>query len=497
MSVDTPTRSSFKSVAVLPTVISNDAVRPKSVNKTQWIIVHVKIMAMEFLAVAGAAFIASFLYHNVVTLSPFPVTEYFLAALFIAALVSLISAGFQQFAAIQTRPLHVLLWSGIGAVGLAFSLLLSAIFLLKIAEGYSRGTFIFQIVCVGVTMTAVRAISYSRLRSAIASGVIEAQHVVLIGDAIRCAQFSNRLRASAIQTVASFRVPWDPDVTTGGDSADPPDQKVRKLIEACRTVRPDDVIILATQEQLPKAIGLTSSLSELPATLHIIPVDALELLAGSRIAEFGRVLAIQVHSPPLSAFDLAVKRAFDVFAATVGLIVLSPLFLVVSIAIKLDSRGPIFFRQMRHGFNNEPIKVFKFRSMTTLEDGDQFTQAAKDDPRVTAVGRILRQTNIDELPQLINVLQGNMSIVGPRPHATAHNRLFQAKISPFSRRHVVKPGITGWAQVNGLRGETDTLEKMQRRVELDLYYIDNWSFLFDVKIMLLTLLSKRAYTNAY
>ncbi len=454
-------------------------------------------MALEFLAVASAAFIASFLYHDVVAFSPFLVTDYLFAALLIAALVALVSVGFQHFAEIHMRPLHVLLWSGIGAVGLAFSLLLSTIFLLKIAEDYSRGTFIFQVVSVGVAITAVRAISYWRLRSAIASGAVDARHVVLVGDATRCAQFSDRLRISAIESVASFRFPWDLDVTTEGVGADPPDRKVRKLIEACRTIRPDDVIVLATQEQLPKAMGLTSSLSELPAAIHIIPVDALELLAGSRIAELGRVLTIQVQSPPLSAFDLAVKRSFDVFAATVGLIVLSPLLLVVSIAIKLDSRGPVLFRQKRHGFNNAPIAVFKFRSMTTLEDGDQFTQAAKDDPRVTVVGRLLRRTNIDELPQLINVLRGDMSIVGPRPHATGHNRLFQEKIAPFSRRHVVKPGITGWAQVNGLRGETDTLEKMQRRVELDLYYIDNWSFLLDMKIILLTLLSRRAYINAY
>ena len=141
--------------------------------------------------------------------------------------------------------------------------------------------------------------------------------------------------------------------------------------------------------------------------------------------------------------------------------------------------------------------MIKFRTMTTLEDGEQFTQAVKDDPRVTRFGRILRQANIDELPQLINVLQGSMSIVGPRPHATAHNKYFQSKIAPFSRRHTVKPGLTGWAQVNGFRGATDTLEKMQRRVEHDLYYIDNWSFLLDMKIILLTLLSKRAYTNAH
>ena len=430
-------------------------------------------------------------------LAPLPVTDYVFASLLIAALVSLVSVGFQHFAAIQMRQLHVLLWSGIGAVGLAFSLLLSTIFLLRLTEDYSRGTFIFQLVFVGVAVTAVRAIVYSKLRSAIASGAVEARHVILIGDVTRCAQFSNRLRTSAVETVASFRFPWDLGVTTESNSTDLFDQKIGTLTEACRKIRPDDVIILATQEELPRAMGLTHYLSELPVALHIVPVDALELLAGSRIVELGKVLTIQVSSPPLSVFDLAVKRSFDIFAATVGLIVLSPLFLMVSAAIKLDSRGPVFFRQTRHGFNNVPIEVIKFRSMTTLEDGDQFTQAAKNDPRVTVVGRLLRRTNIDELPQLINVLKGDMSLVGPRPHATAHNRLFQTKIAPFSRRHVVKPGITGWAQVNGLRGETDTLEKMRRRVELDLYYIDNWSFLLDVKILLLTLLSKRAYMNAY
>jgi len=243
-------------------------------------------------------------------------------------------------------------------------------------------------------------------------------------------------------------------------------------------------------------MDLASSLSELPVALHIVPVTALELLAGAQIGEFGGLPTIRVQRPQLSPFDLVVKRYFDVLAATVGLIVLSPLFLVVSIAVKLDSAGPVFFRQKRHGFNNEPIRVLKFRSMTTVEDGDDFTPAVKDDPRVTRLGRILRRTNIDELPQLINVLQGDMSIVGPRPHATAQNKFFQTKIGGLSRRHTVKPGITGWAQVNGFRGQIDSLEKMQRRVEHDLYYIDNWSFLLDVKIILLTLLSKRAYTNA-
>lgn len=422
-----------------------------------------------------------------------PVVPYIIAAIFIAALVWLVSTAFQHFDSLELRPLHLLLWSGIGAVGLAFSFLLSIMFLLKIDDFYSRGTFIFQLVCVSATVVIFRAASYSWVRGSIASGTLQARHVIMIGSPAYCTKFSQRLKSSAIQSVASFRLPWP---SHAGDGRFIDNDETQKLIQACRLVRPDDIIILANQDDLPKTMELASSLAELPAGLHIIPVDALELLAGAQVTEFGDLLTIQVHSPPLTSFDLAVKRSFDLFAATLGMVVLSPLFLLVAVAIRIDSPGPLLFRQTRHGFNNEPIQVIKFRTMTTLESGENFTQAIKNDPRITRVGRILRQTNIDELPQLMNVIRGNMSVVGPRPHATAHNKFFQSKIAPFSRRHTVKPGLTGWAQVNGFRGETDTLEKMERRIEHDLYYIDNWSFLLDMKIILLTLFSKKAYTNA-
>jgi exopolysaccharide biosynthesis polyprenyl glycosylphosphotransferase len=211
----------------------------------------------------------------------------------------------------------------------------------------------------------------------------------------------------------------------------------------------------------------------------------------------GDLKTLQVSRPPLSLFERTLKRTFDIIVASVALLLLAPLLAIAAVAIKMDSRGPLLFWQKRHGYNNATIKVAKFRTMLTLEEGSCFTQAKPKDARVTSVGRWLRRTNIDELPQLLNVLKGEMSIVGPRPHATAHNELFEKRILPFSRRHNIKPGITGWAQVNGHRGETDTLEKMQRRVEHDLYYIDNWSLLLDMKIIVLTLFSKRAYTNAY
>jgi exopolysaccharide biosynthesis polyprenyl glycosylphosphotransferase len=229
----------------------------------------------------------------------------------------------------------------------------------------------------------------------------------------------------------------------------------------------------------------------------VVLVDSPDLLATSRVVEFGHALAIEVLRRPLSAFDLFLKRSFDLIVATTGLIVLSPFMLLVALAIKFDSPGPVLFRQTRHGFNKTRIRVFKFRTMTTAENGSQFRQAVRNDPRITRVGRLLRRTNIDELPQLLNVLLGQMSIVGPRPHATAHNMMFEKRIGSFARRHNVKPGLTGWAQVNGCRGETDTLDKMERRVELDLQYIDNWSFLFDLRICVLTLFCKKAYANAF
>jgi len=169
---------------------------------------------------------------------------------------------------------------------------------------------------------------------------------------------------------------------------------------------------------------------------------------------------------------------------------------LVSLAIRLDSPGPVFFLQRRYGFNQEPFRIFKFRSMRTLDEGRHIPQAMADDPRITRVGRFLRRTNIDELPQLFNVLSGEMSLVGPRPHALAHDQMYEQAIAFYARRHNVKPGITGWAQVNGLRGDTAAEGKMRSRVEHDLWYIDNWSMMLDLRILWLTIFSKKAYRNA-
>ena len=443
--------------------------------------------AIEFILVGVAACATAAGYHAMILESWNLRPAYVGAAVFLSILVLLISIGFRHYTAVQTRPRHVFLINGLATVALAFSIFLSTMFILKLTDEYSRATFMLQFVSVTVVVMCVRALSYSRLSSAIESGALEARRVVLVGDPRDFAQFEHRLRSSGIQTVGTFTI------SVGQIAAG----TIREMTDYCRGHHADDVFVMGTQQNWLLAVRLATSLADLPIGVLIIPVDTMAVFAGARIAEFGNVTAMQISQPPLSAADLFVKRACDILAATCGLLLLLPLFLMVSMAIKLDSPGPVFFRQRRHGYNNKTIRVFKFRSMTTLEEGCDFKQVVRHDPRVTRVGRILRRTNIDELPQFLNVLSGEMSIVGPRPHATAHNKMFEEKIVPFSRRHNVKPGITGWAQVNGCRGETDTLEKMQRRLEHDLYYIDNWSFLLDLKIIFMTLFSKNAYLNAY
>jgi Undecaprenyl-phosphate glucose phosphotransferase len=195
-----------------------------------------------------------------------------------------------------------------------------------------------------------------------------------------------------------------------------------------------------------------------------------------------------------------VKTIEDRVLASLILVAIAPVMAAVAIGIKLTSPGPVFFKQKRYGFNNEIIEVFKFRSMHVARcsaDTGPVAQARKDDDRITPFGRFLRRTSLDELPQFINVVRGDMSIVGPRPHAVAHNEQYAKLIDEYLARHKVKPGITGWAQVNGLRGETDTLDKMERRVQFDLHYIENWSLALDLRIILMTILVGFSHPNAY
>ena len=458
----------------------------------------IKIIALEFLTVAATCFFTSIIYfYAVLTTSP-PTFEYATAALLIAFLISLLALGFKQYVRIQSQPRDRFMWSSLGAVALGFSLFLSFLFLFKIGDWYSRGTFFTQFFCVCVALLVLRGWMHGHVRHAIQSGLVKARRAVLIGDVKSNSHIVQRLERHGVHRTGTLSFPAVHGYSVSAVEVFSPG--IKSFVERCRGFKPDDIIFLAETADLPRVAALIGPLSELPASVHIIPTASTAFLASAKVANLGETATIQVLQPPLSAFDLSLKRAFDICAAAIGLLVLSPLLLTVSLGIKLESPGPIFFRQNRHGYNNEIIPILKFRTMTVVEDGESpatFTQARPNDGRLTRLGNILRRTNIDELPQLLNVLRGEMSLIGPRPHPIALNAMFRERIVPYSRRHNVKPGLTGWAQVNGFRGETDTFAKMQRRIEYDMFYIDNWSFMFDLKIVMMTLLSKGAYRNAH
>jgi Undecaprenyl-phosphate glucose phosphotransferase len=406
-----------------------------------------------------------------------------------------VSISFHQYVQVQIQRKRWYVTGGLGAVSLAFSLFLSILFLSKIADEYSRGAFLVQFISVSFAIVAVRAITINKLHASIARNGIEARRVVLIGREIDCRSTLKKLAKSGLSIQAI--VPFPPIADTDGKATCANNTLLREFVRKCRPLAPDDILILATEKDLPKVELLSGALSELPASLHMMPIGLERVMATSKFGELGLLPTIQLLQQPMSAFDSFIKRTFDLIVASTALILLCPLLIMVSAVIKLESRGPAIFRHSRHGFNNETIRVFKFRTMRKIEDGIHFTQAVKNDRRVTVFGRILRRTNIDELPQLVNVLLGEMSLVGPRPHPIALNEKFEDKLSMLFRRHNVKPGLTGWAQVNGCRGETETLEKMEARLRYDLYYIDHWSFLLDMQIIMMTLFSKKAYSNAY
>jgi putative colanic acid biosynthesis UDP-glucose lipid carrier transferase len=258
------------------------------------------------------------------------------------------------------------------------------------------------------------------------------------------------------------------------------------------------VYIALPLANVPRISDLMTALRDTTASIFFVPdAFAFDLIQG-RLVEINGMPALSVCDTPFHGMDAVLKRAFDLTFAGVGVLLATPLLVMIAVAVKVSSRGPVLFRQRRYGLNGEEILVYKFRSMTATEDGSVVTQAKKHDPRVTPVGRFIRRTSLDELPQLFNVIQGKMSMVGPRPHAVAHNEMYRKLISGYMIRHKVRPGITGLAQVNGMRGETELLEKMAERVRYDLEYLRHWSPLLDLKILIKTLtLVVRQSKNVY
>lgn len=270
-----------------------------------------------------------------------------------------------------------------------------------------------------------------------------------------------------------------------------------QLIEQARAGDIDIVYIAFPLRAERRIRDILGRLADTTATVYIVTPLFMFDLMHARWGTVGDMPVVSVFDTPFDGLGGGLKRMEDIVLSSVILCLIAVPMVFIALGVKLTSAGPVFFRQTRYGLNGHPIKVWKFRTMTTTEDGPKVVQATKNDKRITRFGGFLRRTSLDELPQFINVLAGQMSVVGPRPHAVAHNELYRKKIRGYMLRHKVKPGITGWAQVNGWRGETEAIEKMEQRVEHDLYYIDNWSLLWDLQIVFLTVFGKRVRSNAF
>jgi len=290
---------------------------------------------------------------------------------------------------------------------------------------------------------------------------------------------------------------YDVQSEQGGSSGVPYAGNIDKLILDAKAGHFDRVYITLPLSMESVIRRIVDELSDSTINLYLVPdVFAFDLM-NARQTSIDGLPAISIYDSPFTFTDSVLKRGFDIFGSLGILAVIALPMLAIAIAVKMTSKGPAIFKQKRYGLDGKPIEVWKFRSMTTQDNGSVVIQATKNDARLTPIGSFIRRTSLDELPQFINVLQGQMSIVGPRPHAIAHNEEYRRLIKGYMLRHKVKPGITGWAQINGWRGETDTLEKMENRIKYDLEYIKNWSLWLDVKIVFLTVFKGFIGKNAY
>lgn len=272
---------------------------------------------------------------------------------------------------------------------------------------------------------------------------------------------------------------------------------IASVAEFVKTHNVQHIYIALPMTSEPRILALLDELRDTTASIYFVPDIFLFDLIQANISTINDIPIIGVCQSPFVNINGTIKRIIDVALSLLILLVIAPLMMLIAVGVKLSSSGPVLFTQRRYGLDGQEIEVYKFRSMTVMEDDERVSQATRNDPRITWFGSFLRKTSLDELPQFINVLQGCMSIVGPRPHAISHNELYRSLIKGYMVRHKVKPGITGWAQVKGFRGETDTVEKMQARIDYDLDYLRNWSLFLDLLIIFKTIGVVIKDKNAY
>ena len=369
-------------------------------------------------------------------------------------------------------------------------------FLLKVGVAFSRGTFIVFCFLTPVALLGMRKVTKIVLTEAISRGMIGRRDTVLLGElnemlALKPQDLLAACGATEVNRFALSRE-GDPETRIAADA-----RTIELLADFVRRHDCRQILLALPWSDSDRIDFVRDRIKALPVAARLLPDLRVRSLTSLTWSGRSRTFAIEVQRAPLSGVQRFVKRLVDVLVSSLALVFFMPVMALTAIAIKLDSPGPVIFRQSRKGFNGKQFVIFKFRTMTVQENGPTVMQATRDDVRVTNLGRLLRSSSIDELPQLLNVLRGDMSLVGPRPHALAHDNYFESILSDYAFRHHVKPGITGWAQCNGARGATPSIEHISKRVKFDLWYINNWSLWLDVQILMRTAFEVVRKHNAY
>jgi Undecaprenyl-phosphate glucose phosphotransferase len=379
---------------------------------------------------------------------------------------------------------------------IAFIGLIVLSFLTKTIDAHSRGWLILFYVSGLATLILTHALFVRAIAAGNEVGLIATKRLFLVGAEAAIVDFVRRYRVRDIGLeivgTANLRRPDDTPEAEARFASE-----LREAVRSARALDLDGIFVVVPWHDRATIDRCVEAFMTVPTSIYLAPERLMDRFESIAVEQIGPIAGLHLLRPPLSTSAVLVKRLFDIVLAGAGLVVLSPLLLLVAILIKLDSPGPALFLQRRYGFNQNPFRIIKFRTMTTLDDGPVVRQAARNDARITRLGQFLRRWNIDELPQLVNVLRGDMSLVGPRPHAIAHDETWGKSIALYARRHNVKPGITGWAQIHGFRGNIGNDDQLLNRIEYDLYYIDNWSLWLDLRIVFGTVFLRKAYENAF
>jgi Undecaprenyl-phosphate glucose phosphotransferase len=439
----------------------------------------------DIVIVAIAALVAKFIYITLFLESDQAPHSYLIAGLLGGALVYYTARnhGLHEVSAILNWRER--LYDLVLSVGTAFVLLLVVAFLFKVSKDYSRGWMLTWF-ALSVGLITLWRVASTRILNWLHATGSTARRIAVVTTDTCGEQVSEQLRKIPGVGVTG--------VFTLGREGDNTAATMQEIIAIGERNEIDEIIVAFSRPD-ERLASLVKELNVLPVHVWLHYAELGLPISGAQ--RLGSLNLLETRSRPICDWGYVSKTVFDYVVGAICLLVFAPLMLLIALAIRLDSPGPALFRQRRNGYNHRIIDVYKFRTMRVMEDGDTVRQASKDDDRVTFIGKFLRRTSLDELPQLFNVLRGEMSLVGPRPHALAHNDYYRRQIESYALRHLVRPGITGLSQINGLRGGTEDPEMMARRVQTDLYYIEHWSLLMDIKIIALTPFKGFINPNAY